>query len=210
MTFLHGYKLLVPFESPRVSKRSRNNSNAELLLGGRAALNSPRKIRRKSSRFSRSAHETVPSTGSNMVGSQLIEYDNRVRARVSRAIQHRFGLDHEPSERMKNKRAGRREVYDRGQRCRAQYRGHIRSALDVAWTMTPVDRQNRGRFLRVTSGHAARIRISSGLKPVCNGQPPWRPIEMEFDRANSASSSFYPSRLSPFIYLYPENRRGGH
>ena len=32
--------------------------------------------------------------------------------------------------------------------------------------MTPVDRQNRGRgrFLRVTSGHAARIRISSGFE----------------------------------------------
>lgn len=86
-------------------------------------------------------------------------------------------------------------------------RGHIRSALDVAWTMTPVDRQNRGRerFLRVTSGHAAAYTnfewVESGF-----GRPPLRPIEMEFDRALSAPLPFVPfppstPRLSPFIHL---------
>lgn len=84
--------------------------------------------------------------------------------------------------------------------------GHIRRALDVALRMTPVDRQNRERFLRVTSGHAARIyefRVGFELERPANprgGRSKWNSTGRS---APLPVSSFYPSPVPFYPSPYP-------
>lgn len=75
--------------------------------------------------------------------------------------------------------------------CRVQYRwtyspgSRCRVEDDARWqtesrTISARDIRSRGAYIRISSGFRARTA----------GQPPWRPIEMEFDRALRASSRF--------------------
>lgn len=72
--------------------------------------------------------------------------------------------------------------------------------------MTPVDRQNRERFLRVTSGHAARIyefRVGFELERPANprgGRSKWNSTGRS---APLPVSSFYPSPVPFYPSPYP-------